>query len=426
MRGGLLLFGTGGVPADDCDSFSALTYNILARSLGSNTIPWILQVAEPMRLRVEAKRGTNWATWKKECVEQEYKQHWHKNLASGDYAAMRLLWGRRVFDDGDLPETLRDGVRVVGEDALRLASGGEAFRTLRGVLRASLGPELGLECFEDIVSREELVYAWETRGPKIFKEAAAAYDVAVLLEYDCHDAVAAYDGAKRETFASAMRAAGFDGIFASDPLLDREPPSGLALFWRRNKFELAPADGAAAAAAGLGVLRLACGDSLRGAAWNVDLEECVERDGVLSAMPAADRRNALLARLRLRETGDVVNVVAAHLMTTSRDAGGGVRARELRTIRRLALDRATGDALVCLGDFNTLPSETAVFTGAVAGVEEAGMATTLASGQLKWSDDASGAAIALRDAFEDDHAWGADAALLLCGPERQSGGKRPS
>ena len=79
----------------DGHSFRVLTYNILARSLGSNTIPWVLNVSPQTRARIEDKTGEAFGTWRRTAVDEEYKRHWHKNFHSGDYAAMRALWGCR-------------------------------------------------------------------------------------------------------------------------------------------------------------------------------------------------------------------------------------------------------------------------------------------------------------------------------------------
>ena len=76
----------------DGHSFRVLTYNILARSLGSNTIPWVLNVSPQTRARIEDKTGEAFGAWRKTNVDEEYKRHWHKNFHSGDYAAMRALW----------------------------------------------------------------------------------------------------------------------------------------------------------------------------------------------------------------------------------------------------------------------------------------------------------------------------------------------
>ena len=62
----------------DGHSFRVLTYNILARSLGSNTIPWVLNVSPQTRTRIEDKTGEAFGTWRRTNVDEEYKRHWHK------------------------------------------------------------------------------------------------------------------------------------------------------------------------------------------------------------------------------------------------------------------------------------------------------------------------------------------------------------
>ena len=53
-------------------SFTALTYNILARSLGSNTIPWCIAIDAAFRERVEAATSTKWSAFKSATLTPEY------------------------------------------------------------------------------------------------------------------------------------------------------------------------------------------------------------------------------------------------------------------------------------------------------------------------------------------------------------------
>ena len=69
--------------------------------------------------------------------------------------------------------------------------------------------------WEELSESEATVYDWRARGPKVFGVAASA-DVVALQEYDVHGVVADYDGRPTATFAEAMGAAGFDGVFAKD------------------------------------------------------------------------------------------------------------------------------------------------------------------------------------------------------------------
>ena len=273
-------------------AFTALTYNILARSLGSNCIPWVMQVSEESKLRVEAAQGRSWEAWRRGAVDDEYKRHWHKNFASGDYTAMRRLWSGAVLGPEDVPAELR-GLAFEAEDEVRYERAGASVvaTTLRGVLRASLGDEAGVALWEELSESEATVYDWRARGPKVFGVAASA-DVVALQEYDVHGVVADYDAGPAATFAEAMGAAGFDGVFAKDPLRTRKPPSGLGVFWRRGVFEACEGDG--------GVLDLDCGEAA-GSLSNHDLEETwhpLSAAGEEVPLPAADRRTQGRKRVR--------------------------------------------------------------------------------------------------------------------------------
>jgi len=372
--------------------FTALTYNILARSLGSNTIPWVMQVSPDTKRRVEGVAGLPWDEWRRGAVDAEYKRHWHKNFASGDYATMRKFWSCRRLQSADAIPGELPGLAFESEDRVRY--GDRVATTLRGALRASLGEDEGLRLFEEVRSSEETVYDWESaRGPRVFAEAIRG-DVVALQEYDVHGVAAAYDGAAVATFAAAMRSKGFAGVFAKDPLAGRDPPSGLGLFWRSSVFE---------ALGGGGDVELECGEAAGGAA-NYDLEERwrpLSDGGGDAALPPADRRNCVVARLRHRASGRVVCVVAAHLMTTSRDGPrvtkhpGEVRAGELARIKTIVEAAVEpGDALVFMGDFNTPPSDARVFEGRVGD----GFDTGFADGGFAW------AGRTLRCAFEADWA----------------------
>ena len=68
------------------------TYNILAKSLGSNCIPWAIEIPPRLREKLEKATGKPWDMWRKEILHAAYKTHFHKNLHSGDYMTMRALW----------------------------------------------------------------------------------------------------------------------------------------------------------------------------------------------------------------------------------------------------------------------------------------------------------------------------------------------
>lgn len=387
-------------------AFSALTYNILARSLGSNCIPWVMCLSQDTRARIEATTGRAFLDWRRDAVDNEYTRHWHKNFESGDYAGMRKLWSAaRLASAEDVPASL-GGVAFAGEDTV--AYGGATARTLRGCLRASLGDAEGAALYDEVARDEAAVYDWAARGPRVLAVAArSGADIVALEEYDVHGVEAAYGGGPGQTFAAAMDAAGYDGVFAEDPLAGREPPSGLGLFWRRDAFEAR--DGVAA-----GGIRLACGDARSDCIANHDLRErwhpTSSDDGAEAELPAKDRRHAAVARLRHRATGRSVYVVAAHLMTTARDRAGitrypgEVRAGELATIRAVVERTCEPDeTLLFLGDLNTPPDEADTWRGACVAPGRAPLATGFDAGGFEWGGRR------LRDAFERDHAWAAPA-----------------
>ena len=125
-------------------------------------------------------------------------------------------------------------------------------------------------------------------------------------------------------------------------------------------------------------------------------------------------------------------------MTTSRDSAktnaypGEVRAGELAMIRTLFEHRvATGAAALLLGDFNTSAGSIDVFRGKLTATEgllsrspltiDTGFViddaerNEVISCALHWVD-AKGAAVMMREAFEEEHRWGAGVkAGTLCG-----------
>ena len=94
-----------------------MTYNILAKSLGSNCIPWVIEISSSRKDRVEASTNKKWNDWRLDVLQTAYKAHFHKNDASGDYMAMRAFWSAsRCSCQEDVPESLRDNVQWVRED----------------------------------------------------------------------------------------------------------------------------------------------------------------------------------------------------------------------------------------------------------------------------------------------------------------------
>ena len=82
--------------AIDSRSFFVVSYNMLAESLGSNCIPWVMSLSEEWDERL--KRNCPSGTWEKikAHLGEEYRAHFHKNTHSqknpDEYHLMRKLW----------------------------------------------------------------------------------------------------------------------------------------------------------------------------------------------------------------------------------------------------------------------------------------------------------------------------------------------
>lgn len=480
--------------ADESDRWTLVTYNILARSLGSNCIPWVMTVDAAIRGQVDthlaavaaSARGKTCASWDDVAsdLKREYRAHFHRNTHTQSdprkYHAMRALWSHpnpATATTAELPELASLRVPAAGVE------GGIAYTDDKGSERLAvpmawllprlLGDDtLAARVLEHVLAREHRVFQWPLRGPRLFQRAvgataelgstggrasADAPGVVCLQEYDVHDVPAAYRGDESgpETFHAAMRARGYEGLF----LAGLSRVSGVAVFWRRDEWELVePGAGSASGAVvtpgdGPADTTVHAGESLGRAAFNAHFSEqwhptSAARDAGATLMAEGDRRTVGLVRLRRRFSGRVVWIVCAHLMTTSRDCAektwypGEIRAGELATLRQLvARHVCAGEGVVLAGDFNTRPFERNVWSGVSplvdtadagaagpAGGGGAGSAAAppiethtgfaeAASGigaQLRWlaSDDEAGGIAAmgavLESAFEDAHGWPTD------------------
>lgn len=327
-------------------SFSVVAYNILAKSLGTNTIPWIMNVSPSIKSKID--ETIPFHTWVEETLKPQYLRHFHKNFASGDYTTMRAFWGspRCDFPD-DIPSELT-GLSFLSTDTVSYE--GATATTLKGTARGSLPEPVFEEFFAEVMSRER-DFLWERRGPRVFREICGK-ELVSLFEYDCHDTTAEYRTGVRETFGEAMANEGYDGVLLRHPLRGMDPPSGIAVFWKRGVFE--GVDGMD------GILDLECEVDVP-AASNRDLKEVwhSRKKGGVELMREADRRNAALLRLIHKPSGRILALCASHLMTTSRDNAktniypGEVRAGELAQMKQLVTQKSkTGDAILLLGDFN--------------------------------------------------------------------------
>jgi endonuclease/exonuclease/phosphatase family metal-dependent hydrolase len=450
--------------------FHVATYNILAKSLGTNTIPWVMTVSPLMQRRIqEATSRPSFKDWVDTALKPEYMTHFHKNFASGNYATMRQFWGTpHCHGPHDIPRDLT-GLEWVEDNVVRYpastasvaetTAGGGSLQatTLQGMAHKLLPPALAHDFFQEVSSSEEQIYAWPVRGPRIFATATQfqiantvtkggdelrqhldgttntalstlSPDIVALQEYDCHEVVADYRSPGcSETFADAMAQVGYDGVFFKDPLPGRDPPSGLGVFWKREIFEPATGSGpttpSASTSRKFGVMTtLECNtEALEGDVYNVDLQEhwhsikdTPNQDATL--MNAADRRNAALCRLRHKSTGRAVTICAAHLMTTSRDCAktnrfpGQVRAGEIATLKALVEERTDlDDAVLVVGDFNTdAKVAPLLFSGAIKS-SRSDANTDEKTLQLDTGFDEGNflwGPHALEDAFRSVHHWG--------------------
>lgn len=395
--------------------FSVLTYNMLAKSLGTNTIPWVMKVSPTMKRRIEKVTPyPSFNQWLDQVLKPEYLQHFHKNFASGNYAAMRSFWGApKCQSTADIPPEL-NGLAWVGEDIVSYTTADndqtQQAATLRGISRRNLPNDIFQDFVHEIISKEQSIYSWTVRGPRIFDTVTREKPgIISIQEYDCHDTVADYRATGgSESFTEAMAFAGYSGVLLKDPLVGRDPPSGLGIFWLDRSFETV--------AGTKGMERIECNaQGFGGSVINADLAERwhpkVSDDDKSETMKPADRRNGAVCRLRHKGTGQVVALCAAHLMTTSRDGTktnrfpGEVRAGELAALRRLVENNVEeDDALVLAGDFNTDAKDAKqIFSGRIRDPEAGEMRefeTGFESESFVWGPHK------IQDAFANVHEWG--------------------
>ena len=433
--------------------FSVATYNILAKSLGTNCIPWVMNVSPEIKDRIVDVTGAHsFRDWVSQELTPQYLQHFHKNFNSGNYAAMRSFWGypNCLKSDDDIPFELQGGLKWVDEDIVSYSTGDPPktvqATTLRGLAKQHLPPDVFDDFFyQEIISKEESIYHWKVRGPRIVQtlmnlstiedgetSSQSPPDIISIQEYDCHDVVANYLGDDDEesssttTFAEAMSSMDYSGIFLKDPLLGRDPPSGMGVFWRNDVFETA--------VSGIfGMDAIECNSyGFDDSIYNFDLREywhpitkgdesSCSSIAALELMKAADRRNGGICRLRHKKTGKIVALCTAHLMTTSRDSiktnlfPGEVRAGEVATLKKTIETNEMvkpDDTLIFVGDFNTdVKDANQIFSGKIPSsslnnkeeILEFNTGFDNGSGTFQWG---SSNRHQLRDAFANQHQWG--------------------
>ena len=397
-------------------TFTCTSYNILAQSLGSNCAPWILAISNDW---IERLGQQQWSDVKA-TLKTTYLSHFHKNTWSEedpkDYQTMRALWSTTKLKSSiDIPPALAARINFETQWTISYIKPGneseERFhaKTMGGVLSEMLGEVTGQELFEHVLAKENSIFHWNVRGPKIFQRVTSSLqtdsnvdlgtpDVIFLQEYDCDQLCSLYTGnsnysdgggkvgggaaelaAEETTFRSAMSSKGYDGLFF--PGANRV--AGLGLFWKRDVFAL---DATKESQDFSPVVFL--NESIVGTAFNYDLhehwhpapdneekekedDEVGDNNSSGSLMPTMDRKNVAMVRLRHKLGGrQVLWVVCHHGMTDSRDNAkctrfpGEVRSHELFTISRLVEKHVRKDQhMVIMGDFNVDVGEIAVLSG---------------------------------------------------------------
>jgi hypothetical protein len=369
-----------------------LHFNIFAKSLGSNAIPWVMTVSLEWKLRIEAMTQVPYQLWVSENCTKEYLTHFHKNHASGHKVLMRRLWSQQITSAMDIPKEL-SGVSYVSENCVKYQVDQEEYQatTLPGLCTRSL-PIIAQELYAHIMDLDQY-FDWEIRGPCLYRTILATHpDVLSLCEYDIHDAIACYRGPLlRETFSEAMIASGYSGLLLNSP--DPAAGSGLGMYWKCEEFELVEDRPSEDTSLQLPQTRpstatIPIDTDLHGIVSNYDLHEHWHKlkslpllatdssgENIFSQyeeMSRKDRHHVGLLRLRHKPTKKVLLVVATHLMTASRDCEGTneypgeVRLGEMETIGKKIssyLQKITEppspssgegvvDAIIYSGDFN--------------------------------------------------------------------------
>ena len=409
--------------------FHVVSYNIFARSLGSNCIPWVLKVSLEWENRVAEATGKPWKTFVKEYLWPEYTKHFHKNHGSGNKIEMRQLWSMNVQGSHHIPVELT-GVRFISEDCLeynittasdsgsntsdKTTSHNILAFTLPGVLKKYLPASLYDGLYAHIMKTESN-YLWANRGPKIFQEITRSKPefaqcpvpgIISLCEYDVHTTRAAYrsimptrsevastdsiidrgddcpqrgqtqrDGQDEdETFAEAMHQAGYAGVLMSSP--DLRDRSGIGVYWKSEQFRLEHGDNVAPSSE----IFVLPGDSLNDSAFNYDLNESYHKlspdsnSSTYETLEIAERKHISCVRLVHKNSGKLLLVVSAHLMTASKDTKaneyvGEIRACQLKRMSEIVAmhmderQHRAVDGVVVMGDFNTDIAERNILTG---------------------------------------------------------------
>lgn len=352
-----LLADAGGVgSATSPQALTVVSWNMLEYSLSDPAIPWILPPLPKQLADRVAAEDRDWSEIAHH-LQREYMTNWHKNLAVGNnWRSLRSLFGEDLSPlaptDSSSPPPLSalglSSLSYVDGDTLSFPSSNLILRTFRGtLLKHDLSPALSSSIFSHLRQLSDSVYAWPVRGKRIFDAVLrAAPHVVVLTEYDVHSPLELLpppldylgDGVLR-SFDKAMNTAGFHALLFEGP---GRQNAGIGIFARADRFNLPSNLSPPPYSAPLS-LKIPSSVFIPPPplspkiAFNVDMLESHAPKG--PPFPPSDRRSFALCPLLDTASHSTLNIVAAHLMTTSRDRGpypGSVRAGELETIRRVA------------------------------------------------------------------------------------------
>jgi hypothetical protein len=364
--------------------FHVVSYNIFARSLGSNCIPWVLQVSEEWEKCIENVTGKSFNAFVTEYLQPEYMKHFHKNHSSGSKIEMRQLWSSCIQNENEIPSTL-SGLQFIDENCVEYVKQSDSQEgdignckatmtnfgsvpvvnrafTLPGILNRHLPADISTGLYAHIMETENH-FLWQNRGPKIFHEITKENsdfndcqvpDIISLCEYDVHEVSAEYrttvcdesgnNTSKSESFSEALCHRGYEGMLMTSP--DLRDNSGIGVYWRKEQFVLE--NGEIEGEHEYPIHCLRPGESYRNSAFNYDLyESChkVRGDGLSVSsthelLHVSERKNVSCVRLVHKETGKLVLILSVHLMTHSKDSKsnefiGEIRAVEMKKIREI-------------------------------------------------------------------------------------------
>eukprot|EP00931_Biecheleriopsis_adriatica_P006688 TRINITY_DN108051_c0_g1_i1.p1 TRINITY_DN108051_c0_g1~~TRINITY_DN108051_c0_g1_i1.p1 ORF type:complete len:1108 (+),score=173.82 TRINITY_DN108051_c0_g1_i1:48-3371(+) len=311
--------------------FKVLSYNCLLDDLTSNFIPRTME-DPPESVLKEIFGSEGCLEWKKlkEKLGKEYGSAWHgmKQAVVDPHGARqkaRVLWGHRNLMNLQQEGWKTDNLKVEGPVIL------DGHTTFFGMLQKHIPDEGNCVKLHECIRQVHASRSWDNRGPKFLQRFLREQpDVIALQEYDMH-----LLPTQGKPFWKAMADIGYEGLAMPGPGQEK---AGMAIFWKTTscvQFEM-PND-LKDCIVPSGIERQDYG--------NLDLQEPDFKDRPM------DRRPFGFVRLLVHR--QPILFCNVHLMTSSRDPAGHIRAWELKRIRmhmrRLALP---GEAVLICGDFN--------------------------------------------------------------------------